>query len=46
MIEIRRGLDEIFWIACALEEGKSASCTEFDVVLGGRHAVFSLYFRY
>jgi len=38
--------DEVFGVAAALEEGKSAARAKFDIVQGGGHAILSLYFRY
>jgi hypothetical protein len=46
MPEIDRGLDEIFRVAAAFEKGKSTPAAELDIVLGGRHALLSSYFRH
>jgi hypothetical protein len=46
MAELGSGLNQVFGVACGLEKGKSTSGAKFDVVVGGGHALFSLYFRH
>ena len=49
MTLIDGSLDQVFRVARGFEEGKSASSAKFDVILGilgGRHALFSSYFRH
>ncbi len=46
VIEIHCGLDEVFRVAAAFEEREGAPRAQLDVVSGGRHTLFSSYFRH